>query len=349
MLVYAGTVQSKTPPIGVICGVNQSFSELPEAILMTVTTPLDPIALECGQPLSMKIAWRRIGHGPAKVLLIHALTGGVFPDGPKGWWGPLFMPDAPLAADRATVWAPNLPGSCYGSTGPMKGEPFPDLTPRDMAEALAAWIEAEDLRFEVALGGSLGGMVALELALRLPERVGALGVIGTGGRSDAWILGQNHVQRRILEDPAIPDDTAIALARHAAMLTFRTPESLNARFGDGGIQGWLDHHGRALAGRFTRESYLALLKAWDAHDLGRGRGGVTEALRGLRAPLHLLGIASDQLFVPALIQELAEAARAVDVPVRLDWLQTPHGHDAFLLEWGQVAAWLDRLLAEVAP
>ena len=316
---------------------------------MTVTTPLAPIALECGQSLSMEIAWRRIGQGPTKVLLIHALTGGVFPDGPKGWWGPLFTPDAPLAADRATVWAPNLPGSCYGSTGPRKGEPFPVLTPRDMAEALAAWIEAEDLQFDAAFGGSLGGMVILELALLRPDRIGALGVIGTGGRSDAWILGQNHVQRRVLEDLSIPDDTAIALARHAAMLTFRTPDSLNGRFPEGGIQAWLDHHGRALAQRFTRESYLALLKAWDAHDLGRGRGGLTEALRGLRTPLHLLGIDSDQLFVPALIQELAEAARAAGADVRLDWLHTPHGHDAFLMEWGQVAAWLDTLLPDQGP
>ena len=313
---------------------------------MTSLTMLPSVDLENGQSLSMEIAWRRIGRGPRKVLLIHALTGGPYPDGPKGWWGPLFAPDAPLAEDCATVWAPNLPGSCYGSTGPRKGGAFPDLTPRDMAEALAAWIEAEHLRFDTTLGGSLGGMVALELGLRLPDRAGVLGVIGTGARSDAWLLGQNHVQRRILEDPGLPDEAAIALARHAAMLTFRTPESLNGRFPERGIQAWLDHHGATLAGRFTRESYLALLKAWDAHDLGRGRGGLTEALQGLRAPLHVLGIDSDRLFVPALIQELAEAARAGGTDVRLDWLHTPHGHDAFLMEWGQMAAWLDRLLED---
>ena len=70
---------------------------------MTAATALPPIPLENGQFLSAEIAWRRIGHGPVKVLLLHALTGGVFPDGPKGWWGPLFAPGAPLAADRATV------------------------------------------------------------------------------------------------------------------------------------------------------------------------------------------------------------------------------------------------------
>jgi homoserine O-acetyltransferase len=291
----------------------------------------------------MEIAWRRIGHGPRKVLLIHALTGGIHPDGPKGWWGPLFAADAPLAADAVTVWAPNLPGSCYGSTGPRAGEAFPDLTPRDMAEALAAWALTEELHFDLVLGGSLGGMVALELALCLPARIGAVGVIGTGGRSDAWLLGHNHVQRQILEEPALPDDRAIALARQAAMLTFRTPEGLNHRFETGGIQPWLNHHGLALADRFTRASYLALLKAWDAHDVGRNRGGLTAALGGLRCPLHLLGMDSDQLFMPELILELAEAALKAGADLSLDWLNTPHGHDAFLMEWGQVAAWLDRL------
>jgi homoserine O-acetyltransferase len=192
-------------------------------------------------------------------------------------------------------------------------------------------------------------MVALELALRLSDRVGTLGIIGTGGRSDAWLLGQNHVQRAILEEPSLGDDRAIALARHAAMLSFRTPKSLNARFREGGVQPWLSHHGRALADRFTRESYLALLGAWDAHDLGRGRGGLVAALQGLRGPLHILGIDSDQLFVPALLLELAEAALAARVQLRLDWLHSPHGHDAFLMEWGQVTVWLEGLFKELKP
>jgi len=291
----------------------------------------------------------RIGQGPVKILLLHALTGGVYPDGPRGWWGPLFTEGSPLAADRVTVWAPNLPGSCYGSTGPRRGEAFPELSPRDMAEGLAAWTLAEGLAFDAVIGGSLGGMVPLERALGPPARGGALGGIVAGGRSDAWLLGQNHVQRAILEEPSPAVDRAIALARHAAMLSFRTPRSLNVRFQEGGIQPWLSHHGQALADRFSRESYLALLKAWDAHDLGRHRGGLVAALRGLRVPLHILGIDSDQLFVPALILELAEAALAAGAQLRLDWLHTPHGHDAFLMEWGQVAAWLDPFLNRLGP
>lgn len=86
-----------------------------------------------------------------------------------------------------TVWAPNIPGSCYGSVGPEDFQPFPNLTPRDQAGALARWIESEGLHFDALIGGSLGGMVALELDLLLPGRFARIGVIGCRARSDAWL------------------------------------------------------------------------------------------------------------------------------------------------------------------
>lgn len=309
-----------------------------------VLAGLAPVPLEGGGTLPVHIAARRIGRGAARVLLLHALTGGPRPEGEEGWWGPLFAPGAPLDPERTTTWAPNLPGSCYGSVGPAELTPFPALTPRDQAAALARWIEAEDLRFDALIGGSLGGMVALELALLAPERFASVGVIGCGARSDAWIWGAHEVQRRILQS-ALPDAEAIALARHAAMLTFRSPEGLNARFDDAaGIRTWIAHHGRALAERFTRQSYLALLDAMDAHDVGRGRGGLRRAFQGLRAPLHVLGLSSDTLFTPPLILELAHAAEAADALGSLAWITSPQGHDAFLIEWEQVGPWVDRVL-----
>jgi homoserine O-acetyltransferase len=293
-------------------------------------------------------AFRITGQGPVRVLLLHALTGS--PDaadrpGVKGWWGPLFRSGAPLAGDRATVWTPNLPGSCYGAPEvgrPDSGRPF---TTRTQAEILAGWLEREELRFDALVGGSLGGMVALELALLAPDRFGSVGVIGCGGRADAWTWGTNEVQRAILRSPALADDEAIALARRAAMLTFRSPASLGDRFTEARqVRDWLRHHGRALAGRFTRRSYLALLDAMDGHDLGRGRGGLVRALAGLGAPLNVLGIESDLLFPRFSVEELAAAAAAAGRLGGLDWLRGPHGHDSFLIEWDQVAAWLEALL-----
>lgn len=291
-----------------------------------------------------KIACRVHGQGSLRVLLLHALTGG--PDAAdrpeaKGWWSPLFREGAPLAENRVTVWTPNLPGSCYGS------EALEAPTIRAQADALAQWLEAQDLRFEVLLGGSLGGMVALELALRCPGRFGRVGVIGCGARADAWLWGTNEIQRAILLSPSLDDTEAIALARRAAMLTFRTPASLDARFSElASVQAWLSHHGAALAGRFTRKAYLDLLAAMDSHDLGRDRGGLVAALRGFGVPLHILGLDPDYLFPRSVVQELEDARKAAGVAGSVEWLEGPHGHDAFLIEWDRVAGWLTRVLEE---
>ncbi|MBS1767779.1 MAG: alpha/beta fold hydrolase [Acidobacteria bacterium] len=284
-------------------------------------------------PIPEALEARVYGHGPVRVLLLHALTG--TPDAAdriedgrtiKGWWAPLFAGGEPLHAHACTTWTPRL----------SHGE---GITARDIAAHLAAWIESEGLSFDLLLGGSLGGMVALELAVQAPGRFKAVGVIGCGGRSDAWIRGQVHAERRILES-ALPDAETIALARRFAMLSFRAAEGLDARFGEGGIEAWLDHHGAALAARFGRARYHALLGAMASHDLGRGRDGLTEALKSLQCPLHILGIGSDQLFVPALVQELAASAGQAGKLGSLTWLDSPHGHDAFLLEWSQVSTWL---------
>jgi homoserine O-acetyltransferase len=296
--------------------------------------------------MSGELAIRVTGTGARRVLLLHALTGG--PDaadreGVKGWWGPLFRAGAPLDGARNMVWTPNLPGSCYGTAWPGEAP----LTVRAQAERVASWILREQLAFEALLGGSLGGMVALELALLLPERFRALGVIGCGGRAHAWLWAQNEVQRAILAASSLGDAEALALARRAAMVGFRAPASLGARFREPeALRAWLAHHGRALAARFTRSSYLKLLDAMDSHDLGRDRGGLASALGGLGAPLHVLGIPSDQLFPPVVVEELAEAARCAGRLGSLAWLASPHGHDAFLLEWDQVGAWLTRILPE---
>lgn len=315
------------------------MSSLVQLPLVDCHAGIRPVPLEKGKELPVAIAHRRYGQGPLRVLLLHALTGSPEAGGPKGWWGPLLAEDAPLGPEAATVICPNLPGSCYGSVGPRELSPFPDLTPRDQAAVLAAWIRASGLRFDLCLGGSLGGMVALELALLLPDSVGQVAVLGCGGRADAWIRASCHVQRRILES-ALPDDEALALARQVAMPGFRSPLGLETRFPAEGEGAWLDHHGWALAARFHRQSLHGLLGVMAAFDLGRGRGGLVEALTGLARPLHILGIPSDQLFVPALLEELEQSARAAGKLGSMYWLESPHGHDAFLMEWEALSRWL---------
>lgn len=319
--------------------------------MTTAILGLGDLPLEGGGVLPVHIAHRKVGTGELRVLLLHALTGG--PDaadrpGVKGWWGPLLTEGAPLGPERATVWCPNLPGSCYGSVGPAHLRPFPELTPRDIAAALLKWIEADNLSFDATLGGSLGGMVALELAALAPHRVGTLGVLGSGGRADAWIRASCHAQRRILELP-IGDDEALAAVRRVAMLGFRSGASLEHRFPDGGEGEWLDYHGADLAERFDRESLRILLGTMATFDLGRGRGGLRWALARLEQPLHLFAIPSDTLFLPALVEELARAAEDADRLGSLTWLRSPHGHDAFLMAWDELAHWLNHVVLKGLP
>jgi homoserine O-acetyltransferase len=293
-------------------------------------------------------AFRVTGHGPVKVLLLHALTGG--PDaadreGANGWWGPVFRSGAPFAEDVATVWTPNLFGSCYGTTDPTQLDSPPSITTRLQAEVLSAWMKSLGLSFDLLVGPSLGGMVGLELAHMVPESFRAIGIIGCAARSDAWLWGTNEVQRAILLRAELSDDVAIGLARRAAMLTFRTPASLGNRFGTPDkVRDWLAHHGSALAARFSRRSYLAMLDAMDAHDLGRDRGGIAKAMARMDMPLFVLAMTDDRMISTGSLNETVGEAREAGLPCTLDWIQTEHGHDSFLMEWPQVLAWLGKLV-----
>jgi homoserine O-acetyltransferase len=311
-----------------------------------------PGILKLAQMSNIHTAYRVTGHGPVKVLLLHALTGGTDAadrDGIKGWWGPVFKPGAPLAEDAATVWTPNLFGSCYGTTGPDQLDPFPTINTRLQAEVLADWIQSLDLQFDLLIGPSLGGMVGLELAYLMSDKFLAMGIIGCSARSDAWLWGTNEIQRAILNNPGLPDRDAIDLARRAAMLTFRTPTSLGERFETPEkMRDWLTYHGRALAERFTRKSYLAMLDAMDGHDLGRDRGGLASAMSKIKIPLFVLGLQDDRMISTNSLYETINSAQEAGVRCVLDWIKTIHGHDSFLIEWPQVIDWLNKLLHEVS-
>jgi homoserine O-acetyltransferase len=223
------------------------------------------------------------------------------------------------------------------------------MSTRLQAEVLADWIQSLDLRFDLLIGPSLGGMVAFELAYLMPDKFRAMGVIGCSARSDAWLWGANELQRAILANPKLPDHNAIDLARRAAMLTFRTPTSLGERFETPEkMRDWLAYHGRVLAERFTRKSYLAMLDAMDGHDLGQGRGGLASALSKIPIPLFVLALQDDRMISANSLHETINSAREAGMTCVLDWIESIHGHDSFLIEWLQVIAWLNKLLCEVS-
>ena len=316
-----------------------------------------PFTLESGASLpSVTVAFRTWGRrdedGGNAVLVCHALTGSADVD---RWWGDLLGPGRALDPGRDFVVCSNVLGSCYGTTGPTSPHPggpgrwggdFPAITVRDIVRVQAALLDALGVRhLRLVVGGSLGGMQVLEWALLFPERVDAIAPIAVSARHSAWCIGLSEAQRQaIYADPRWQGghypagdgpEAGLAVARQIAMCTYRSHASLEARFsrnaGESGVfavEGWLRHHGRALVDRFDANTYVALTRAMDTHDVGRGRGGWREALSSVRVPALVVSIDTDLLYPPVEQQELAAALPAA----RLVTLSSPHGHDAFLIE-----------------
>ncbi|MBL8998128.1 MAG: alpha/beta fold hydrolase [Gemmatimonadales bacterium] len=310
--------------------------------------PLPALPLEGGDLLrGATMAYHLDGvPSPARdnvVVVLHALTGSA--DAAGDWWRGLIGPGCALDTDRFAVLSPNLLGSCYGSSGPRHAaDPFPRLTTRDMARAVAVLLELLRIpTVRLVTGGSLGGMVALEFVATFPARARSAVVFAAPAAQSAAAIGWVHVQREALR---VGGDRGLSLARQVAMLTYRTADGLRDRFGrlrgqhrDFAVQEWLTRHGERLDARFDRASYLALLDAMDTHDLARGRGGVGERLRGSGTAITGVGIPGD-LFYPAVeVASWVEAAGG-----RFRTIDSPHGHDAFLIEKAQVGALLTEAL-----
>jgi homoserine O-acetyltransferase len=230
------------------------------------------------------------------------------------------------------------------------------VTTRDQARALWCLLGALGIdRLALVTGGSLGGMVALEVALERPSAVDRLLPIAAPAATGPLAMAWNHLQLRLIERLG---DEGLALARQLAMTTYRSESDFDDRFGrrlepDGrpAVVSYLDHQGRKLLARFDPDTYRVLAGAMDAHDIGRGRGGVPAALRRL-APagtrLTGLGIAGDILYGPDQVRALVGDAASAGVRAGYRELRSTKGHDAFLVEWDQLAAVLGEVLADEA-
>lgn len=354
--------------------------------------PIGTFTTEIGDEIpSVRFSYEQFGELNAQrdnaILVFHALTGDshlVGPAGPghhtDGWWSEVVGPGRALDTDQYCVIAPNVLGGCQGTTGPSSLAPdhqewggrFPYLTIRDQVHATAMLVEKLGItRFVAVIGGSMGGMHALEWAIMYPEQTERLAVIAAPPVTTADQIGLNLVQlEAIRSDPSYrggnyydaPDGVGphhgLATARRLALLNYRSNTELDERFGrawqsavsplgQGGrfaVESYLDFHGNKFTRRFDANSYVTLVQAMNSHDVGRHRGGVRAALSTITIPTLVLGIPSDRLFPLAGQDEIAQ-----HVPGALDGqaatrLESPFGHDAFLIEHEKVSDELTRLL-----
>jgi homoserine O-acetyltransferase len=290
----------------------------------------------------------------------------------------------PIDTDRWFVVCMNVLGGCQGTTGPASPHPddgdaygarFPVVTIRDMVRAEA--VVAKHLGIEswlAVIGGSMGGMQALEWGVMFPERVRGLVALSTAVAASAQQIAWWSTGRRAIRlDPkwrggdyydAIDGDgpsDGLAIARMISQITFRSEDLFTDRFGrevvepiEGyemwqrfQVEGYLEYHGDKLARRFDANSYLLLTKAMDLHDLGRGRGGMDEAVRRIVAPALVMGVSSDFLYPTYQQQTIAGALLGNGTDVRYVEIDSPHGHDGFLLEHEQVGGPLHEFLIDV--
>jgi homoserine O-acetyltransferase len=301
-----------------------------------------------------------------------------------GWWNGVVGPGCALDTERYFVVCVNMIGGCQGSTGPASPRPdtgrpwgsqFPVVSVRDIVRTQAAVADHLGVdRWLAVTGGSMGGMQVLEWGVMYPERVRALIPIATAAAASAQQIGWWSSGRRAIRmDPAWrggdyyeapPGEgphEGLGTARMMSMMTFRSDHVFSTRFGrevvepiDGfslwqrfQVERYLEYHGDKLVRRFDANSYLLLTKAMDLHDLARGRGGLDAAFARLQAPLLSVGISSDILYPPHQSREIVRLAERAGLPSDYAELDSPHGHDAFLIEVDGVGEILAKFLNAV--
>ena len=325
---------------------------------------LGPFELENGGWLTgLTVAYRHDGPAPGvapQVLVIHALTGSA--DAAGDWWEPLIGPGRALDTTSVGVLSANLLGGRYGTTGPTSIDPatgrqygstFPVVSTRDQARVTWRLLDKLGIeRLDLVAGGSLGGMVALEVALERSEGVRAVMPIAAPAATGPMAVAWNHLQIELID--RLGSD-GLALARALAMTTYRSEADFEERFGrsveaDGrpSIVSYLDHQGRKLVDRFDPATYRVLVEAMDRHDIATAWGGLDRAFARLAAGgtrLTGVGIQDDILYGPRQIHALVDEARMAGVDARYREIRSTKGHDAFLVEWDQLSMLLREDLA----
>jgi homoserine O-acetyltransferase len=317
------------------------------------------------------------------VLVIHPLTASPHATGEwrgeeRGWWEELIGPGRALDTDRFFVVCPNLLGGCHGTTGPRSTAPdgapwlgrFPLLTPRDLMRFTRAFLARLGIeRPATVVGASMGAMVAWEWAIEAGDGVGLAVVVAAPLRTTAQQIGLNWLQRRGVELDLGPDEAlkrfGQMVARGVGMISYRSPLGLEEKFGREwfqppgatldargmfNVESWLRHHGRRSVQSFDPYTYILLSRAMDLHDVGEGRDGIVNALERVRCRTLVVGISSDQLYPAAEVHLGADILNRLGKPVEYAEIRSPHGHDAFLLETGQLGEILrDAALRPPAP
>ncbi len=307
------------------------------------------------------------------VLICHALSGdhhcaGVHDvvERKPGWWNHMIGPGKPIDTTRYFVVCSNVLGGCQGSTGPGSVNPatgrrynleFPKLTVGDMVRAQSLLLDSLGVgRLHAVVGGSMGGMQALQWAIDHPERVGRFIALACAARHSAQAIAFNETGRQaIMTDPGWKNgdyganggpDHGLAVARMMAHITYLSDSGMESKFGRRGrsqggpkenfmvefeVESYLRYQGQSFVNRFDANTYLYLTKALDRFDLYAGRDTLDESLAPVEAPGLVIGFTSDWLYPPQGNRLIAEALLRLGKDATYAEVAMDFGHDSFLV------------------
>lgn len=337
------------------------------------------LTLDCGVVLDgYDICYETYGAlnaaGDNAVLICHALSGDhhaagfhAIEDRKPGWWDSCIGPGKPLDTNRFFVVCPNNLGGCGGSTGPLAinpasgkryGPDFPIITVRDWIESQARLASGLGIdQWAAVMGGSLGGMQALQWAIDYPERVRHALVIAAAPRLSTQNIAFNEIARQaIRSDPNFHDghyyehnvvpEHGLKLARMVGHITYLSDDVLHSRFGrelsvgkigfgfgvEFEIESYLRHQGESFVGRFDANTYLLMTRTLDYFDPAQKyNNNLTAAVAGCLARFLVVSFSSDWRFSPARSREIVRALLDCDHNVSYVDIESELGHDSFLL------------------
>ncbi|WP_330632423.1 homoserine O-acetyltransferase MetX [Halocatena halophila] len=354
---------------------------------MTDTISIGEFQFACGESLSnLELAYETYGEftGDNAILICHALTGSAHVAGGRrtdtsgqasAWWDAVVGPGKAIDTTEYFVVCVNVPGSCYGSSGPASaapdGEPygtsFPAVTVADWTNAQRALLDELGVaQLSAVIGGSVGGMNAIDWAKRHPDQFDRLIAIATAPRLDPQCLALNAIARRaITTDPDWQDGEyydsnrtptdGLAIARQIGHVMYLSKESMTAKFGRRAagrdarrdsfpvdpaasffpyrdVESYLDYQAEKFVERFDANSYLYLTRAMDGYDLSAGFESDADALGAFEGEALCLSFTGDWHFTVEQSERIASALRTTNTPVAHHVVASDHGHDAFLVE-----------------
>lgn len=370
--------RTETRSYGLVETQYYSFADPPNEFRLSSGVSFGPITLAYE-------TYGQLNDDRSNVILVeHALSGDAHAagrhagDDKPGWWDVLVGPGKALDTDRYFVVCANCIGGCMGSSGPPSINPstgieygldFPIITIEDMVEAERHLLDHLGIdQVLCVIGGSMGGMRALQWAVSYPDRIRLAVPIATAARLSAQGIAFDEVGRQaIMADPdwnggryygQTAPTSGLAVARMIGHITYLSEAAMHEKFGreriDGApsiptgaefqVESYLRYQGDKFVKRFDANSYLYITKAMDYFDLTEPSGNLTKELAQVKAKCLVISFSSDWLFPTYQSKEIVTALRRNAIPVTFAEVQTDYGHDAFLLESQQLSSLITNFL-----